>query len=139
VSNESEKTYEVGYKKPPVETRFKKGKSPFPSGRPKKAPALRDPGAILEAIDNEQIAITEKGKRKWMRKAEIQHRVLFAKAIKGDLKAARLLFNMATQYFAPEERENSQPIFISDTQAEQRFGKDWHRRITKHNALVLGE
>lgn len=31
-------SYEVGYKKPPVATRFKKGKSRNPSGRPKAIP-----------------------------------------------------------------------------------------------------
>src|SRR6185437_7877616 len=72
MTGKSKKTYEVGYKKPPVATRFKKGQSPNPGGRPKKVRALRDPGAILEAVDNEEIIVTDNGKRKRMKKAEIQ-------------------------------------------------------------------
>ena len=44
----------------------------------------------------------ENGKRKPMKKAEIHFRLLFTKAIKGDLKATRLLVSMAEEYFAPE-------------------------------------
>jgi hypothetical protein len=42
------------------------------------------------------------GKRKRMPKAEIHFRQLFAKAIKEDLTAARLIAKMAAKYFGPE-------------------------------------
>ena len=57
MSGEEEKTYEVGYKKPPIATRFQKGQSGNASGRPKKVPALLDPGIMLEYIDNEEISV----------------------------------------------------------------------------------
>jgi uncharacterized protein DUF5681 len=54
--------YEVGYGKPPVATRFKKGQCGNPGGKPKKvAPAL-DPGKILQLIDNEEIIVHIDGK-----------------------------------------------------------------------------
>jgi len=139
MTGKSKKTYEVGYKKPPVATRFKKGQSPNPGGRPKKVRALRDPGAILEAVDNEEIIVTDNGKRKRMKKAEIQFRISFTRATKGDLPTARLLVDMATKYFAPEERENLQAELIGAAEAAQRFGRNWPDRIRQHNALLIGE
>jgi hypothetical protein len=41
--------YTVGRGKPPIETRFKKGKSGNPSGRPRKAPTLLDTVAKILA------------------------------------------------------------------------------------------
>src|SRR5262249_29792618 len=89
---------------PPVETRFQKGKSGNPDGRRKKVPQLLDPGDVLQSIDNEELVVVDNGRRKRMTKAEINFRQLFTKAIKGDLKAARLIAGMATKYFAPETR-----------------------------------
>ena len=89
MGSESEEDYEVGYRKPPVATRFKKGKSGNPSGRPKRITAELDPGKLLETIDNEEIVVAIDGKPHRMPKAEIHFRQLFNKAIKGDLTAAR--------------------------------------------------
>ena len=102
MNGKSAETYEVGYAKPPTATRFQKGRSGNPSGRPKKPAQPLDLGLILEAIDNEEIVVRENGKRKPMKKAEIQFRQQFTKAINGDLQTARLLVQMAEEYFAPE-------------------------------------
>ena len=65
------KDYEVGYKKPPVATRFKKGKCPNPLGRGgKKKTQEFDPGRILQSIDNEAIMVNIEGERKRMLKAD---------------------------------------------------------------------
>src|SRR6478752_5291307 len=80
MSSDSERNYEVGYGKPPVSTRFQKGTSGNPSGRRKKVSQPLDPGVVVQSIDNEQIIVIEKGKRKRMTKAEINFRQLFTKA-----------------------------------------------------------
>ena len=105
MNGKSDKSYKVGYGKPPKATRFKKGTSGNPSGRPRKAPLLLDPGSIIEAIDNEEIQVSDNGKRKRMTKAEIEFRQLFTKAIRGDLSAARLVVNQAADHLAPEIRD----------------------------------
>jgi hypothetical protein len=134
MSSESRKSYEVGYRKPPVATRFRKGKSGNPSGRPKKLAQPLDPGMVLQSIDNEEIVVIDNGKRKRMTKAEINFRQLFTRATRGDLKAARLIVGMAAKYFAPEARGNPEYEFITEAEAARRFGRNSRRRIIEQNA-----
>jgi hypothetical protein len=112
MSGEGEQTYQVGYKKPPIETRFKKGTSGYPSGRPKNRAPQKDAGKILQHIDNEEIVVTIDGKRKRMLKAEVLFQKQFTKAIKGNLKTARLILKMATRYFGPEAQGPSEVRFV---------------------------
>jgi hypothetical protein len=126
---------EIGYKKPPKATRFQKGKSGNPSGRPKKAIEPIDLGLILHGIDNEEIIVRENGKRKSMRKIEIEFQQQFTKAINGDLTTARLLVQMAIDYFNPEETAGCYHEFMTAAQARKRFGPDWIRIVTELNAL----
>jgi hypothetical protein len=111
MNGKSAQTYEVGYGKPPTATRFQKGRSGNPSGRPKKDPQPLDPGVVLQSIDSETIVVVDNGKRKRMTKAETSFRLQFTKAIKGDLRAARLIFGMAPRYFAPEAQGESEIEF----------------------------
>ena len=130
----SEEDYEVGYRKPPVATRFQKGRSGNPSGRPKKSAQSLDLGLILEGIENEEIIVVDNGKRKRMKKAEIHFRQQFTKAINGDLKTARLLVQMAEEYFAPEASADWETELIGVTEAKRRFGSNWPKKIDELNA-----
>jgi hypothetical protein len=85
---------------------------------------------ILEAIENEEIGVLDNGKRKPMKKAEIYFRLLFTRAINGDLKTARLLVQMAEEYFAPEASAYWENEFIGVTEAKQRFGSNWPKKST---------
>ena len=134
MNGKSAETYEVGYAKPPTATRFQKGRSGNPSGRPKKSAQPLDLGLILEAIDNEEIVVRENGKRKPMKKAEIQFRQQFTKAINGDLRTARLLVQMAEEYFAPEASADWETEVIGVTEAKRRFGSNWPKKIDELNA-----
>jgi hypothetical protein len=80
----------------------------------------------------------DKGKRRRMPKAEVQFRQFFAKAINGDPATARLLMDMATEYFAPEEREAHETEIVGVTEAARRFGRNWPERIRKLNARLEG-
>lgn len=81
-------SYEVGYKMPPKETRFKKGRSGNPKGRPKGA---RGVDAVLKEIMNEKIAVKTAGGRQTMRrKVAMLHRVVDL-ALAGNTRMMELI------------------------------------------------
>lgn len=121
--------YEVGYKKPPKATRYKNGESGNSNGRPRKVDEPFDPGAVLQAIENEPISVPEKGRRKSMTKVEAHFRQLFDAAIDGDLKMARDVVSMAERYFAPEAAADRDYIVMGVSEAKQRFGKNWRQKV----------
>jgi hypothetical protein len=85
------KDYEVGYGKPPVDTRFQPGQSGNKKGRPKGTKNLReDLGEELA----EKITVTEGGQQLVISKQRAMLKSMFAKAIKGDTTAARALVNL---------------------------------------------
>ena len=130
-----EEGYEVGYKKPPKATRYKKGESGNPNGRPRRIDEPFDPSVVLQAVENEQVVVAlENGKRKLMTKLEAQFRQLFKKAIAGDLKAARAIVRMAEVYFTPDARAVGPGEVMNRREARRRFGKDWEKKVEDWNA-----
>jgi hypothetical protein len=109
----NETDFEVGYKKPPVATRFEKGQSGNPSGKKKEEVVDEfDPVKILEAIDNEMIVMELNGKRARMTKVETHIRQLFNRAMEGSLKEARQIVPLAAKYFGPEAQSSSETKFV---------------------------
>lgn len=82
------KVYEVGYRKPPKHTQFKKGQSGNPSGKPKKI--LSEDEIVLREL-NARVPITEGGKQKRMAKMEIVLKRQVNLAMQGDPKAVRFV------------------------------------------------
>lgn len=124
MSDNPGETYGVGYKKPPKATRYQKGSSGNPNGRPKKLDAPLDTRSLLQAIENEPILFAlENGKRKWMTKIEARFHQLFQMAISGDLKAAKNLVTMAKDYLIPEENAEQQTEFVLASEAILRDGE----------------
>ena len=77
--------YEVGYCKPPLEHRFKKGKSGHLAGRPKKR--KRKPIDVA-AVLNEPLTVKTSGVLRKMQPFEVMFRRLVERGLKhGDLKA----------------------------------------------------
>lgn len=85
----STNSYTVGFSKPPVSTRFKKGVSGNPRGRPKAA--QRKAGALITNVLNRKIEVVEGGK---VRRVSIMEAIvmqLARRAAKGDVPSARML------------------------------------------------
>jgi hypothetical protein len=87
----SERDDEVGYKKPPKHSQFKKGQSGNPKGRPR---GSRNMATLVgEALD-EKVTVTENGRRRKVSKREIIVTQLVNKSAQADLKAMQILLNM---------------------------------------------
>jgi len=84
-------SYEVGYGRPPKETRFQPGRSGNRLGRPKK------PKSIQERFERElarKVAVREDGRVRKIMKIDLWVRRIIADAIKSDHRASRILIEM---------------------------------------------
>jgi len=88
----SDPDYSVGYRRPPVHTRFKPGQSGNPSGRPKGAQNLK---TLFDRILREEISLREGEVTKKITKAEAILRGLVVGAMKGDSRSQMTLFRLA--------------------------------------------
>jgi hypothetical protein len=82
----------VGYGKPPRETRFKKGFSVNPKGRPKAS--KEQFGSVLRDIFNREVEFMENGKPKRASILEIIVMQVAVKAVKGEKSAGRMLLQL---------------------------------------------
>lgn len=87
-----------GYGRPPMETRFAKGRSGNPRGRPKGSKSF---STILTSALNEKITINQNGRSQRVSKFEVIARQLVNKSAGADWAAVRLLMG-AYQLFSDE-------------------------------------
>ena len=86
---DSESDYEVGPGRPPLHTRFKKGRSGNPGGRSAKSlPAL-----LADAL-NETVFVTIDGRRRKITKREAIVTQMVNKSTSADLRATKMLIDM---------------------------------------------
>ena len=84
--------YAVGYRRPPLHTRFKTGVSGNPSGRPKGAQNLK---TLFDRILREEISLREGEVTKKITKAEAILRGLVVGAMKGDSRSQLTFMKLA--------------------------------------------
>src|SRR5262245_56317604 len=84
--------YQVGYRHPPLHSRFKPGQSGNPKGRPSQSRNLR---TIVKQVLSEDMQIREGGRLRRMSAMEALVRTLRARAFKGDPKALASLILLA--------------------------------------------
>ena len=77
---------EVGYRKPPRHTQFRKGVSGNPKGRPKSSENL---ATVLARTLQEKVDVTVNGKRTRITKLDLAVKQLVDKATEGDMPALR--------------------------------------------------
>jgi Family of unknown function (DUF5681) len=80
--------YKVGYRHPPLATRFRPGTSGNPRGRPKGARKL---ATVLAAALAERVVVAENGCRKRITKLEAAVKQLVNRAASGDVRSLTLL------------------------------------------------
>src|SRR5215210_6663865 len=93
-AKKSDAPYQVGYGRPPVHTRFRKGRSGNPSGRRSRVKSI--PETVRRALDA-KVVVTENGERKTMKRLDVIVRQLTIKAAAGDLKATDMLFKLCPE------------------------------------------
>ena len=84
----------VGYRSPPVESRFKPGVSGNPGGRPKGGQNLK---TLFNKILNEEVSLREGADVKKVSKAEAILRSVVVGALKGDGRSLAMLLRLAEQ------------------------------------------
>jgi len=90
LAGDGPRDYEVGYGKPPIATRFKKGNRANPRGRPRGSTSI---AAILQrALDAPAVAAD--GKRHRLTKRELMVLSLVERSAGADLAATKLLFEL---------------------------------------------
>lgn len=90
----SNSDYNVGYRRPPKTTQFKKGESGNPKGRPKGSRSLQ---TILVEELKSSVTIHENGRSKTVKKGEVIVKQMVNKAMAGDHKAAHLVLGVSQQ------------------------------------------
>jgi hypothetical protein len=86
-----ERDYEVGYKKPPKHSRFKKGQSGDPAGRPRVG---KDATTQLRAALDERVTVIENGRRVKISKLQAMLKQLANRAAQGDPRATQTVLRM---------------------------------------------
>jgi len=95
MSDDKKSKYLVGYGKPPLETRFRKGQSGNVRGRPKASFSIES--AFSKAL-RAPVRIVENGHRKVISRGEAIIIQLINKAMSGDLKAMRQALDLIKKF-----------------------------------------
>jgi hypothetical protein len=108
-------TTRVGFRRPPEATRFKKGVSGNPRGRPKGRLNLAT--AFMKAL-REKVVINEHGQRKTITKLEAALKQLANKGASGDLRALAQLIALAQDAEAKQNMPGAQEPVVSEIDHE---------------------
>ena len=117
--------YETGYRKPPKHTRFTKGQSGNPRGRPKGTQNLR---TDLSEELSELIRVREGDHEITVSKQRALLKTLTARALKGDTRAAQLVLDLVWRVI---EREATPEPVAELTPEDQAILDDWFEANAK--------
>ena len=107
---DDERDYEVGYGKPPHHTRFVKGQSGNPRGRPRGAKNMK-------TLLNGFVTVTESGGRRKVSKREAIATQLVNRSAKADFKAIQILLGMLHDIEGDTDPHLADPIFTGGRSA----------------------
>jgi len=109
--SDQEKVFEVGYGKPPKNTRFKKGASGNPNGRPKGAKGFI---ASLKRELESTVTVREGNRKIRIPKAEALAKRLVEKALKGEMVALKMLAQFDANLSEQVEQEAKQSAILAE-------------------------
>jgi hypothetical protein len=119
----------VGYGRPPLHSRFRRGRSGNPSGRPRGKGLRR---LLQEALD-ETVVLRIGGKRRRLSKAELVIAGLVERSAQGEWHSLRLLFDVM-QKLEPKGRRDTDP-----DPSEQADAEDARERLIRKIDCLAAE
>jgi Mg-chelatase subunit ChlI len=98
-------------RQPPKDTRYKKGQSGNPAGRPKKVASFR---ADLAAELQQKLVLVENGKQQRVSKQRAFVKTLVAAAIKKDIRAVNALLACMRTFGVGAEEQTAESVDTDD-------------------------
>ncbi len=129
--------YQVGYKRPPIHSRFQPGQSGYPAGRPKGRPNAK---TTVKRVIDEKVLVREGKKTRSMTKLEGLLQAQTMKGMKGDARSANIIFGLIARMGLLAELEeeprkaslNDEPLDFRKAPIERvRRFRDLMRKATK--------
>jgi uncharacterized protein DUF5681 len=117
------KDYGVGYKKPPVHTRFKKGRSGNPAGRPRRKEQLPNIERTITDALNAPVTVNESGRIRQITKFQATITQLINKCAGGHLPSMKLLMPFFAKF--------SEAASEADREATAKADDDSYERIMR--------
>jgi hypothetical protein len=105
----------VGFCKPPKATRFKKGVSGNPAGRPR---GRLNVATVFIKTLHEKVIVNERGRKKTVTKLEAALTQMVNKAASGDLRALHQLLELARDAEARQNTPGSQTTALNELDRE---------------------
>ena len=118
--------YEVGYGKPPRHTRFAKGQSGNPRGRP---PGAKSFTTLLDEALNERVLVAENGGRRKVSKRQAIVTQLVNRAATADFRAMKMLLDFARDTERQTEPGSSETAEFSE--ADEKVLEQLRARFSK--------
>jgi len=138
----TESPYAVGYGRPPDHTRFRKGQSGNPSGKPgpKKRLKRQFDAALGEALNGDEAALREAQPTKVI---EVIARQVTLEALDGRPSAQRLVLSILDSESGgsadEETRDETAAVFTDDEHTRQLLGDRYDEFKTRFETAVANE
>jgi hypothetical protein len=123
---DKEAYYEVGYGKPPCHTRFVKGQSGNPRGRP---PGTKNLKTLLSEALNEMVIVTENGGRRKVTKRQAIITQLVNRSAIADFRAIKILLDLVRDIEG--QTEPASPETSAFSEADEKVIEQLRARFSK--------